>query len=93
MNPPQAIYKIFIILNRWLEITSSVAFWIFAEFYEPVESKEKHSLLSNKEATQFWKWTNHNLLTPKSDWHLTSPYNITPESNMEVVRIKGMIIN
>ena len=32
-----------------------------------------------------------NLLTPKSDWHLISPYHITPESNIKVRRIKELI--
>ena len=27
-------------------------------------------------------------LTPKNDWHLISPYNITPKSNTKVTRIK-----
>ena len=30
------------------------------------------------------------LLTPKSDWHLLSPYNITPESHIKVMAIKEM---
>ena len=34
-----------------------------------------------------------NSLTPQSDQHLISPYNITPELNKDVVRIKVMIIN
>ena len=34
-----------------------------------------------------------NPLTPKSDWHLISPYNITPESHIMVMRIKEMISN
>ena len=34
-----------------------------------------------------------NLLNPKSDQHLISPYNITPESHMKVTRIKKMITN
>ena len=34
-----------------------------------------------------------NPLTPKSDWHLISPYNITIESNISVMRIKEMITN
>ena len=32
-----------------------------------------------------------NPLLPKSDKHLISPYNITPESNINVTRIKEMI--
>ena len=32
-------------------------------------------------------------LTPQSDLHLISPYNITPESNIKVMRIKKMITN
>ena len=34
-----------------------------------------------------------NSLTLKSYWHLISPYNITPESNIKVVRIREMITN
>ena len=34
-----------------------------------------------------------NLLTPESDWYLTSPYNITPETHIEVMRIQEMITN
>ena len=29
--------------------------------------------------------------TPKSDWHLTSPYNITSESHIKVMRSKEVI--
>ena len=32
-----------------------------------------------------------NPLNPESDQHLISPYNITPESHIKVVRIKEMI--
>ena len=32
-----------------------------------------------------------NPLTPESDQHLISPYNITPESHMKVTRKKEMI--
>ena len=31
--------------------------------------------------------------TPKSDWHLISPYNVNPESNIKVMRIKEVITN
>ena len=34
-----------------------------------------------------------NTLIPKSDEHLISPYNITPESHIKVMRIKEMITN
>ena len=34
-----------------------------------------------------------NLLTPKSDWNLISPYNITTESHINVMRIKEMVAN
>ena len=44
------------------------------------------------EGKKIWK-VNHNHLTPKSDQHLISPYNITLESNIKVVRIIGMITN
>ena len=34
-----------------------------------------------------------NPLIPESDQHLISPFNITHESNIKVMRIKKMIIN
>ena len=34
-----------------------------------------------------------NTLIPESDYHLISPFNIIPESNIEVMRIKEMIGN
>ena len=34
-----------------------------------------------------------NPLNTKSDLHLISPYNVTPESHVKVVRIKEMITN
>ena len=34
-----------------------------------------------------------NSLTPRSDQLLVSPYNITPESNIKVMRIKEIITN
>ena len=34
---------------------------------------------------------NINSLNPKSDYHLTSPYNINPESHIKVMRIKEMV--
>ena len=34
-----------------------------------------------------------NPLTSKSDWHVISPYNFTPESHSMVMRIKEMISN
>ena len=37
--------------------------------------------------------THLNPLTPKSDQHLISPYNITPESDIRVMRKRKMIIN
>ena len=37
--------------------------------------------------------TANNTLIPESDYHLISPFIITPESNIEVMRIKEMIIN
>ena len=32
-------------------------------------------------------------LTLKSDWHLVSPYNLSPISNNMVLRIRKMITN
>ena len=32
-------------------------------------------------------------ITPKSDWHLISPYNVSPDSHIKVTRIKEMITN
>ena len=37
--------------------------------------------------------TKLNSLTPKSDQHQVSPYSITTESNMNVMRIREMITN
>ena len=37
--------------------------------------------------------TVNNTLIPESDQHLISPFNITPESHIKVMRIKEMIIN
>ena len=34
-----------------------------------------------------------NHLTPKSDQHLISPYNVSLESKIKVMRIKEMITN
>ena len=34
-----------------------------------------------------------NPLSPKSDWHLISPYNISPESHIVVMGIKEVITN
>ena len=34
-----------------------------------------------------------NPLTPNTDQHLISPYNIIPESNIKVMRVKEMITN
>ena len=34
-----------------------------------------------------------NTSTPKNDKHLISPYNITPESHITVMRMKEMITN
>ena len=33
----------------------------------------------------------HNLLTPLSDYHLISPYNITPELTVKVRKMIGKI--
>ena len=50
---------------------------------------------------KYRQWVNHgvinsasvNPLTPKSDKHLISPYNISPESHIKVMRIKEMTTN
>ena len=36
---------------------------------------------------------NINPLTPESDWHLISPYNISPELNIKVTRIRELTNN
>ena len=46
--------------------------------------------IMRKKVTSVWLF---NLLTLKNDQHLISPYNITPESNIKVMRIKEVIIN
>ena len=37
-------------------------------------------------------WYRLNPLIPEGDEHLISPFNITPESNIKVMRIKEIII-
>ena len=51
-----------------------------------IEIVRRNSVL----VTHSWEF---NPLNPKSDWHLISPLNITPESHINVMRIKEMIIN
>ena len=46
--------------------------------------------IMRKKVTSVWLF---NPLTLKNDQHLISPYNITPESNIKVMRIKEVIIN
>ena len=48
-----------------------------------------------KKGNQIQSWVTFalNPFTPTSDKHLNSPYKITPKSNIEVTRIKEMIIN
>ena len=41
----------------------------------------------------FYHMININPVTPESDQHLISPYNIIPESHIEVMRMKEMITN
>ena len=41
----------------------------------------------------FQSFSKPNPSTPKSDQHLISPNNITPESNITITRIKEMITN
>ena len=47
---------------------------------------------SEREAAQ-GNDSNFNPLIPEGNKHLISPYNITPESNIKVMRIKEMTIN
>ena len=39
------------------------------------------------------RYGNGNPLTLKTDQHLISPYNISPESHIKVMKIKKMITN
>ena len=52
-------------------------------------------LSSNSLQERTMKWVlfslSSNPLTPKGDQHLISPYNISPESHIKVMRIKEMI--
>ena len=60
-------------------------------------------LITFKPTSQHWSWkiskssrkrsAKMNPLHPRSDKHLISPYNITPESHIKVMRIKKMITN
>ena len=47
----------------------------------------------NREPMQVLHLYEASPLTPKSDQLLISPYNITPESNIRVTRIKEIITN
>ena len=37
--------------------------------------------------------SDHDLLTPESYWLLVSPYSLTLESNVKIIRIEEMITN
>ena len=48
----------------------------------------KGRLCVPKKGETSWIHTLRNPLTPKNDWHLIYPYNITLESNIKVMRIR-----
>ena len=50
-------------------------------------------LSCTKQHTEIVSFIFINPLTPKSDCHLISPDNVSPESNIEVMRIREMINN
>ena len=67
---------------------------------ESMEEWKEEKGKTNNEWTpkQMYKWYENpvqyiNPLTPKSDQYLISPYNITSESHINVMRIKEMITN
>ena len=63
--------------------------------HKGVNGRMKGRKTKNK---QWYKWYENpvqyiNPLTPKSDQYLISPYNITSESHINVMRIKEVITN
>ena len=63
-------------------------------FFQATKLVSELTIIHSQTRCELWLKTNLSFLTsteallaPKSDKHLISPYNITPESNMEVMRI------
>ena len=71
--------------------------WTHAQSMEEWK-KEKGKTNNEWTPKQMYKWYENpvqyiNPLTPKSDQYLISPYNITSESHINVMRIKEVITN
>ena len=78
------------LINEWMDC-------ICAQMHR---CKKNEVLLDSPSILSFTSWNTRrvdveliNPLTPKSDWHLISPYCITPESKIKVRRIKELITN
>ena len=54
---------------------------------------QENNYLLQRQGAEWYAWSLVITLTPKNDQHLISPHNITPESNIKVMRIKEMITN
>ena len=94
--PPFSRIRSSFLPGKWI-LVSGTGNWnltpVVSEREQTNESAKRKQESCIKE--QEHKWTNQriNRLIPKSDQHLISPYNITPESHIKVRRIKEMITN
>ena len=79
------------LLNTMLQYTEHAIISSIAS--TPVTCRKVISEPLNRICFTSYDKKNLNPLTPKSDQQLISPYNITPESNVEVMRIKEMTNN
>ena len=57
------------------------------------EFQPDSNTVTNLKQCKLYYSSSLNPLTPKSDSHLVSPYNITPKSHIKVTRIKEIIAN
>ena len=72
------------ILNVWFRADTVRRYKVLVTLWgQRVNSQKLHGNVTSP--------SSFNPLTCKSDWHLISPYHITPESNIKVRRIKKLI--
>ena len=72
------------ILNVWFRGETVRGYKVLVTLWgQRVNSQKLHGNVTSP--------SSFNPLTCKSDWHLISPYHITPESNIKVRRIKKLI--
>ena len=68
-------------------------FTVFCSLVCLLSSQSWLLLPTNSRSIYMKMCTVNNILIPESDQHLISPFNVTPESHIKVMRIKEMIIN